>query len=263
MAADVSPCPRIATRRVPAEKTLAIIIRLADFSESSRVVTMFTRDFGKVAAIAKGAKRLRSPFEAALDLLGVCEVVILRKSSGGLDIVTEAKLRQRFTPIRRQLGHLYAGYYLAELVDATCEPYDAHPLLYDEANTCLERLATPADLAGIISRFELTLLREIGQLPIFDACASCASVLGTSTHYCFRVASGGLICRHCGGEEAQGIWIGVETARFIQQLFNGPIPNAQEQTLPPRARSELRSVINSTIAHVLGRRPKTLRYLPL
>ena len=51
------------------EKTEAVVIRHVDFSETSKVVTLFTRDFGKISALAQGARRLRGPFEAALDLL--------------------------------------------------------------------------------------------------------------------------------------------------------------------------------------------------
>jgi DNA repair protein RecO (recombination protein O) len=77
---------------------------MADFSESSRVATFFTREFGKVATVAKGAKRPKNPFDAALDLLAACEVVFLRKSSSGLDILTEAQLLKRFRPRSGDLG---------------------------------------------------------------------------------------------------------------------------------------------------------------
>src|SRR6476661_2802801 len=123
------------------EKSTAIVIRQADFSESSRVVTLFTRGFGKVAALAKGAKRLKGPFEAALDLLATCEIVFIRKSSSGLDILTEAQLQRRFKPRPGNLGNLYGGYYIAELLDALNEEYDPHPLLFDEAVEALDRLS--------------------------------------------------------------------------------------------------------------------------
>ncbi len=78
------------------EKTLAIVVRVVEFSESSCVVTLFTRDFGKVGALAKGARRPKSSFESALDLLAVCRIVFLHKSSDTLDLLTEAKLERRF-----------------------------------------------------------------------------------------------------------------------------------------------------------------------
>lgn len=121
------------------EKTDALVIRLADFSESSRVVTLFTRDFGKVAALAKGAKRLKSAFEAALDLLSNCHVVFIRKSSSGLDLLTEAQLLKRFRPGRGDLTSLYCGYYVAELLAGLTEEYDPHPDLFDLAAQTLDR----------------------------------------------------------------------------------------------------------------------------
>ena len=126
------------------EKTNALVIRQADWSESSRVITWFTRDFGKLATIAKGAKRLKGPFEAALDLLAQCEVVILRKSSGGLDILTEAKLLKRFAPPGDSLVNLYGGYYVAELLDGLCEEEEPHPRLFDAAVATVYREAVAA-----------------------------------------------------------------------------------------------------------------------
>lgn len=91
------------------EKATAIVLRTVDFSESSLVVTLFTREFGKVRGLAKGGRRLKGPFESALDLLARCRIVFLRKSSEALDLVTEAKLVRRFRPAGHHLSSLYAG----------------------------------------------------------------------------------------------------------------------------------------------------------
>jgi recombinational DNA repair protein (RecF pathway) len=76
------------------EKTRAIVLRVIEFSESSCVVTLFTLDFGKVGALAKGARRPKSAFEGALELLALVRIVFLRKSSDALDLLTEGKLGQ-------------------------------------------------------------------------------------------------------------------------------------------------------------------------
>lgn len=73
-----------------AEKTRGIILRVVEFSETSCVVTLFTEDFGKVGALAKGARRPKGPFEGAIDLLALVRIVLLRKSSDTLDLLTEA-----------------------------------------------------------------------------------------------------------------------------------------------------------------------------
>ena len=244
------------------EKSAAIVIRAVDFSESSRVVTLFTRNFGKVAALAKGVKRLKSVFEAGLDLLALCEVVFIRKSSAGLDILTESKLRQRFKPRPGDLGALYAGYYIAELLDAFSEEYDPHPLLFDETVLALERLAGDSPLDLTVLRFELVILREIGQLPAFDVCMSCGTAVGPAGRYGFLVSQGSLICQNCFAEEAPRHLISSGTASLLQNLAgDSPVPS--HVPVAPQQMREMRAVVNASIAHILGRRPKTLRYLPL
>src|SRR5689334_11493748 len=109
-----------------AEKAEALVIRVVDFSETSAVVTLFTREFGKVSGLAKGARRLKGPFESALDLLSRVRIVFLRKSSEALDLLTEAKLEQRFRSPGRDLSRLYGAYYVAELLNDLTHDDDPH-----------------------------------------------------------------------------------------------------------------------------------------
>jgi DNA repair protein RecO (recombination protein O) len=113
------------------EKAQAIVLRTTDWSESSRIATLWTRELGKVRALAKGGRRLKSSFDTALDLLTVCGIVLIRKSSGSLDLLTEAQVIQRFGRLRNDLGALYAGYYVAELLADWTQELDPHPALYD------------------------------------------------------------------------------------------------------------------------------------
>src|SRR3954454_21898604 len=100
------------------ERATALVLRTTDWSETSRIATLWTRELGKVRALAKGGRRLRSGFDNALDLLTVCGIVLLRKSSStsSLDLLTEAQVTQRFARLAGDLSALYAGYYVAELL---------------------------------------------------------------------------------------------------------------------------------------------------
>jgi DNA repair protein RecO (recombination protein O) len=126
---------------MPTEKAIALVLRVVEFSETSSVVTLLTREFGKVRGLAKGARRPKGPFESALDLLSLCRIVFLRKSSEALDLLTEAKLEQRFRPAPRSLSSLYAGYYVAELLNELTDDSDPHPELFDQAIHTLESLS--------------------------------------------------------------------------------------------------------------------------
>src|SRR3989441_8071567 len=125
---------------MPAEKALALVLRTSDWSETSRIATLWTREFGRVRVLAKGGRRLRSAFESALDLLTVCDIVFLRKSTGSLDLLTEARVAQRFPRLRSDLAALYGAYYVAELLADWTEDYDPHPVLFDESLDALRDL---------------------------------------------------------------------------------------------------------------------------
>ena len=127
---------------------LELLLRLVDFSESSCVVTLFTEDFGKVGALAKGARRPKGPFDSALDLLAVCRIVFIHKSSGGLDLLTEARLDRRFRAATRDLSRLYAGYYVAELLQELTDYGDPHRDLYALADRTLANLDGDGDDDG-------------------------------------------------------------------------------------------------------------------
>src|SRR5438128_5973550 len=144
---------------MPAEKAQALVLRTTDWSESSRIATLWTREFGKVRVLAKGGRRLKSNFENALDLLTLCRIVFLRKSSSGfgspsLDLLTEAQVVERFPRLRTDLPALYAAYYIAELLSDWTEDYDPHPLLFDEALATLRSLGQPAKIEDRGSRIE-------------------------------------------------------------------------------------------------------------
>ena len=140
---------------MPAVRTPALVIRSVDVFETSKVLTLFSRDLGKVSALAKGARRLKSPFGSGLDLLSVCDIVVLHKASDALDLLTEAVLVERFDSLRRELPALYAGYHISELLSELTDHHDPHPRLFDAALVTLRHLGEPALRPGRVLRFEL------------------------------------------------------------------------------------------------------------
>jgi DNA repair protein RecO (recombination protein O) len=245
---------------VLSEKTLAIVLRLVEFSETSCVVTLYTREFGKVGALAKGARRPKSPFESALDLLALCRIVFLHKSSDALDLLTEAKLERRFRAARKDLSHLYAGYYVAELLDALTDEDDPHPDLFDAAERTLAALDNQAELAPLVLRFELTALRVLGHLPSLENCAGCGAPVATDGRVAFGQLAGGVLCSHCRVGQRQVVSVSGPVIDALR-VFARSDETWQSADLAPRWRGELRGVMNQYLANLMGRRPKMHSYL--
>lgn len=252
---------------MPPEKAEALIIRLADFSESSRVVTFFTREFGKSSALAKGAKRLKGPFEGAIDLLAHVQIILYRKDHEALDLVTEAQLVRRFHPTSKQMFPLYAGYYVAELLDIGSETHDPHPLLFDLAIETLDQLQEASDPRLAILRFELLLLRETGHLPGFTHCSGCEAPAvwegeakpTLSSRY--WVTQAGLLCEACGRLDYAHAAIQPGSVRLLQQLSGDATPSLADLSPTASQLKEVRRIVTAAVCHALDRKPKMLGYL--
>jgi DNA repair protein RecO (recombination protein O) len=246
-------------RNVATEKAHGLVIRTTDFSETSRIVTLCTRELGNVRALAKGGRRLRSNFESSLDLLTVCDIVLLRKSSGSLDLLTEARVRERFEPLRHDLSALYGAYYVAEMLGAWSQEDDPHPPLFDAALATLRDLGKPEVLKGpCVAHFELVLLRELGYGPALEACAGCGVGL-EGRNLAFTAAGGGVLCPSCQSKHRERRAIADTTWQAMRILAEGS--DAWQQVKDSAVRREVRAVLDHYVTYLLGRRPRLLTYL--
>ncbi len=245
------------------EKATALVLRTTDWSETSRIATLWTREFGKVRALAKGGRRLKSNFENALDLLTLCRIVFLRKSSDSLDLLTEAQVIQRFPRLRTDLAALYAAYYVAELLAEGTPDYDPHPLLFDEALDTLRTIGAtdePATQATgpRLARFEMVLLRELGYSPVLDHCAGCGGSI-EEAELAFSAAANGVVCRRCRSRQRDSRPLSPPAWRMLQELAASG--DAWRRAWSPEARTEVRQLLGQYLTSLLGRRPRLLSYL--
>ena len=255
------------------EKANAIVLRVVEFSETSSICALFTREFGKVRGLAKGARRRKGPFESALDLLAQCRIVFLRKSSDALDLLTEAKLEKRFRPASGGLSSLYAGYYIAEILNEFTDDGDPHPELYDAAVTTLAALEEGGDVDHAALRFELTALRVLGHQPSLDRCVECGAEITTTHRVFFGQLVGGVICESCRHGKKQVVSVSPRVMQCLKQLSESveasppPVSNESFASAPltapidPKVRGELRAIMNRYWTNLHGHPLKMHAYL--
>lgn len=255
----------------------AIVLRTVEFSETSLVVTLLTRDFGKCGALAKGAKRPKSPFEGALDLLAVCRVVLIRKPSDTLDLLTEAKLQRRFRGAEQlrwdgaqRLERLYGGYYVAELIRLLTDEGEPQAELFDLTDLTLQRLEQDPSVAMTLLQFELQALRMLGHGPALDRCVSCGKPvpkLKEDSRFHFAVADGGLLCSLCKPLKRETTTVSGRALKCMQQLQgetaeDGKVAEPSGFFFTQATYDELRPLISRYLSTMLGIYPKTTHFLP-
>ncbi|MSR54635.1 MAG: DNA repair protein RecO [Gemmataceae bacterium] len=235
-----------------AEKAVGLVVRTHDWSETSRIATIWTREFGKVRVLAKGGRRLKSSFEVALDLLTVCSIVLLRKSSGGLDILTEARVDERFAGLKKDLRALYGGYYIAELLGEGTQEYDPHPALYDRSLETMRKLSAGGEVNGLISGYELGWLDELGLRPVLEQCAVCETSVPDAERVIFSALAGGLVCENCASTQRDRRLLSRAGLETLRELAAGGLP---------KVTAEVRQLLGHVVSTALGRRPRLLSYL--
>ena len=245
---------------MPMERATALVLRTTDWSESSRIATLWTRELGKVRVLAKGGRRLKSSFDSALDLLTVCGIVLIRKSSGSLDLLTEAQVVRRFARLREDLSALYSAYYVAELLADWTEELDPHPALFDQALTTIDALATVgSDVPIETMRFEMVFLGEMGYRPVLDRCATCQRRATGAAAPAFSAEAGGILCPVCRSSHRDQREMTIDGWRFLVDL-----DRSGEEWRGPRAaevRAEIRRLLGGYLTAIRGRPPRLLPYL--
>jgi DNA repair protein RecO (recombination protein O) len=241
---------------VPAIRTLALVVRTVDVFETSLVATLFTRELGKVAVLAKGARRLKSPLQGGLDLLGVSDIVLFPKASEALDLLVEAAPVERFASLRRDLAALYAGYYIAELLTDLTDFHDPHQKLFDGARITLRHLGDAKLRPLRVMRFELASLRELGLAPSLDCCAQCGlDVRPRGEGVSFGLSVGGVLCEACRTGQPHVVALSGENLEVIRVLAS-PGAAWRELDVGQRKFAPARNTIGAVVSHVLGHRPR-------
>ena len=247
------------------EPTTAIVLRCVEFSETSLIVSMLTRDFGRISAMAKGARRPKGPFEGALDLLSVCRIVVIRKQGDKLDLLTEAKLHRRFRCGERSIPRLYAGYAVAELLRLLTDDDEPQSDVYDLTIATLAQIDGEGDPAASLLFFEIQLLRLLGHNPSTDVCTGCGIDLaidlgrGEATHV-FSLDGGGLVCGDCRSRSRGNIVIDTRS-------LSGLITLADPATrLPVKVSADaygpIRALVSRYVQSIAGREPRMQAFVP-
>jgi DNA repair protein RecO (recombination protein O) len=246
---------------VPLEKAEAITIRLTDFSETSQIGWFYTREFGLVSALAKGAKRPRNSFEGRLDLLCHNQIVFARKRRSTLHTLTECKLRDRFMGLRAAVGRLYAGLYAAELVREMTPPEESQPGVFDLLLWALRALSNGEDLDVTVLVFEVRLLALVGYAPLLDACAGCGQEGVTGKTVRYSAESGGILCPACRDRDPKSVGVPRGALNVLERLCGGSVTRTATLKLPGGMVRVLRKIMKATFLHILGREPRLMRYV--
>lgn len=141
-------------------KTEGIVIRRRNIGEADKILTIFTRDLGKVQVKAKGVRRITSRRSPHIELLNHASVSLYKSEK--MSILTEAQVIEDYEGLKKNLTRVWAAYHLCELVDGLCPENQEHENVFTLLTTTLTKLSYEKQLKPLIHDFEVQLLTILG-----------------------------------------------------------------------------------------------------
>jgi DNA repair protein RecO (recombination protein O) len=246
---------------MPLVKTPAITLRSRKWGEADRIVTFYAKHLGKIRAVARGARRLKSRMGAALEPLTLCELNLFEKSGDSLYRVSQVDLIEPFLRFRENLTLMAAAARMTNVVAAVTPDGDPDPHLFETLEQGLRTLVTSEDPALTALLFQIRLLGLTGFRPQTDQCAACGKTSVISEPQ-FSPASGGLVCALCAARQrVPCLPLSRGSLAFLHQALQLAPAMVTRLKAAGQVRCEVEDAIERYVTVVAGRRIPPVDFL--
>lgn len=228
-----------------------IILRRRDLGEADRLLTVFSREHGKLRQIAKGVRKPQSRKAGHLELFTRVRLLVARGRE--LDIITQAEAIEGFPHVRSDLDLVgYAGYVI-ELLDHFSVDGEPNAPLYKLIHETLSRLDRGEAPKSVIRHYELRLLDQTGFRPELFQCVSCGNEIRPQAQY-FSFEKGGVLCPICGEREHTPVPISLAALKVLRHFQRSSYPVASKVKVQSGVHVEIDHLMESFMGALLERR---------
>ncbi len=241
-------------RRQRSLKVEAIVLRHSEWGEADRMLWLFSREMGKLKAIAKGVRKIHS--RKAGHLEPFTRASLLLAKGRDLWIVTQADTLDAYLPLRTGMAGIAYASYAVELLDRfTFEEGENLPL-YKLLQDTLARLSAQDDRDFVVRYFEIRLLDHVGFRPQLFQCLGCGNEIQAQDQY-FSAEAGGVLCPGCGSS-AGGVYpITMQSLKLLRHLQRSSYSEARRARLTPQINQEVERILGDYLIFLLERRLNT------
>jgi DNA repair protein RecO (recombination protein O) len=246
---------------MPLVKTAAIVLKTRKWGEADRIVTFFTRDLGKIRGLARGARRQKSRFGAALEPFTLCHLNLFEKTGDSLFRISHVDSVKPFQPLREDLALMASAARMANVVAAVTPDGDPDPRLFETLEQGLVSLIQTEDPAYTALLFQIRLLGLTGFRPQTDHCAACGKSRLTGAPQ-FSPMAGGLVCTLCAARQsASCVGLSRGSLMFLQQALRLAPSLVTRLRATGQVRTEVEEAIEGYITVVAGKKLPSVDFL--
>jgi len=237
-------------------KCEGIVIRTSDYGETNKVVTIFTRENGKVGVIARGAKKPSSRLSAITQLF-TYGTFLFQKGSG-LGSLQQGETIQSMRSVREDIFLTAYASYITELLDKGTENEKGNPFLFELYLQSLKYLADGIDPDVLVHIFEMKMLNVLGLYPNLNECVSCGAKEGT---FHFTLRENGFICHRCFQHDPYRLSISQNVVKLLRLFYYLDLSRLGQVSVKNETKKELKWVIDEYYKEYSGIVLKSKRFL--
>jgi DNA repair protein RecO (recombination protein O) len=237
-------------------ETEALVLRTYNFGEADKIVVVLTQAAGVVRGVAKGCRKLKSRFGAALEPFTLNKLTYYEKENQELVSLRQAEIVKSHFDLSSQAETLTGLAYMGDLVIEFSPPHEANDNLFRMVKACLEAIAqTPAELQVVLRYFEIWLLKLQGYLPDIRRCGECQREFDDTTGI-FLQLDLVLRCRRCGQGQGSAVSRKLLTQLLATQKLAPQNFVQASHEVSETVRREFAELTHQLIGRVLERQPR-------
>jgi DNA repair protein RecO (recombination protein O) len=252
----------------------AIVLKHSDFGEADRLLTLYSRELGKLRALAKGARKPGSRKGGHLEPFS--QVRLLIGQGRDLAVVSQAEAVTTNSGLTESLEALGYASYVVELLDKFSQDHDENSAIYRLLRDTLVRLTAKDDLQLAVRYYEVRLLDQVGFRPELQVCADCRKIIEAEDQY-FSFDQGGVLCPSCGSASrsfsepsarssfdvarSQVRPISLGALKVLRHLQRSTYEEARRAKPNPAVQTELEGLMNAYVTHLVERSLNTPGFL--
>jgi DNA repair protein RecO (recombination protein O) len=236
----------------------AVVLRHSDWGEADRLITLYSREHGKLRSVAKGARRLKS--RKAGHLEPFTRVALLLARGRDLWIITQVETVNAYLALGEDLVRTASAAYVIELLDRFTYDEGENRAIYTLLVDTLARLAAEPDAFLALRYYEIHLLDLLGFRPELFHCVQCRKPVLPQDQF-FSAIQGGVLCPTCGAGAAGAVPISMTALKFMRHIQRSTYAEAQRIHPNPHICHEMETILQSYIYFVLERSLNTPAFM--
>lgn len=235
------------------EEVEGIIIDERSYSETSKILSVITKEHGLISVLSKGCKGIKSPLRSVSTRLTYGKFIIYYKEDK-LSTLKEVSIINNFKNIKKDINKISYSSYLLELSGQTLKQSKNNHIFIDLINA-LTKIEEDFDPLVIMNIIELKYLDYLGVMPVIDECALCGKKTGIVTLSSYR---GGYVCDHCYTNEVK---VSDKTIKLIRMFYYVDISKISKLDISAQSKLEINQFLDDYYDRYTGLYLKSKKFI--